>query len=222
MEELDLNQPAIVFWMHHPGEITRYERLQDAVHSVMVTPSAKMFCIAWITTRDRHIDMEEIRQIERHSILSRYLGYATSRFLRSLILCYSPEDLSIVPEGADLGLCLLSPFSESEGCVCCATQIGRWRDLFAIPTSPRSCAASYSSARAATQPAALPHGTVMRDGLCHQGNCGSSLGRFRLDLIFNLGLAGSGSSATGGALNPRTGNATNPNSPTLRGVFATV
>ena len=52
MDELDLNQPAIVFWMHHPGEITRFERLQDAVHSVI--------SIAWITTRDRHIDMEEI------------------------------------------------------------------------------------------------------------------------------------------------------------------
>jgi hypothetical protein len=74
MDELDLNQPAIVFWMHHPGEITRFERLQDAVHSVMVTPSAKLFSIAWITTRDRHIDMEEIRQIERRSILSRHLG----------------------------------------------------------------------------------------------------------------------------------------------------
>jgi hypothetical protein len=47
MEELDLNQPAIVFWMHHPGEITRFERLQDAVHSVMVTPSAKFvfYCL---------------------------------------------------------------------------------------------------------------------------------------------------------------------------------
>jgi len=72
--ELDLNQPAIVFWMHNPGEITRFERLEDAVHSVMVTPSAKLFSIAWITTRDRHIDMEEIRQIERRSILSRHLG----------------------------------------------------------------------------------------------------------------------------------------------------
>ena len=70
--ELDLNQPAIVFWMH--GEITRFERLEDAVHSVMVTPSAKMFSIAWITTRDCHIDMAEIRQIERRSILSRHLG----------------------------------------------------------------------------------------------------------------------------------------------------
>jgi hypothetical protein len=95
-------------------------------------------------------------------------------------------------------------------------------DLFAIPTSPRSCAALYSSARAATQPAALLHGTVMWGRLCHQGSCGLSLGRFGLDLIFTLGLAGSGSSATGGALNPRTGDATNPNSPTLRGVFATV
>jgi len=64
------------------------------------------------------------------------------------------------------------------------------------------------------------HGYV--GGLCHQGSCGSSLGGFRLDLVFTLDLAGSGSSATGGALNSRTGDATNPNSPTLRGVFATV
>jgi len=72
--EVDLNQPAIVFWIHNPGEITRFERLEDAVHSVMVRPSAKLFSIAWITTRDRHIDMAEIRQIERRSILSRHLG----------------------------------------------------------------------------------------------------------------------------------------------------
>ena len=74
MEELDLDQPAIVFWMHHPGELTRFDRLEDAVHSVMLTPSAKMFSIAWIKTRDREIEMEEIRQLERRSILSRYLG----------------------------------------------------------------------------------------------------------------------------------------------------
>jgi len=72
--EVDLNQPAIVFWIHNPGEITRFERLEDAVHSVMVRPSAKLFSIAWITTRDCHIDMAEIRQIERRSILSRHLG----------------------------------------------------------------------------------------------------------------------------------------------------
>ena len=74
MEELDLDQPAIVFWMNQPGELTRFERLEDAVHSVMLTPSAKMFSIAWIKTRDREIEMEEIRQLERRSILSHYLG----------------------------------------------------------------------------------------------------------------------------------------------------
>jgi hypothetical protein len=74
VEDLDLNQPAIVFWTHHAGQITRFDRLEDAVHSVMLTPSAKMFSIAWIKTRDREIEMEEIRQLERRSILSRYLG----------------------------------------------------------------------------------------------------------------------------------------------------
>ena len=73
MDALDLDQPAIVFWMHHPGEITRFDRLEDAVHSVMMTPSAKLSSVAWITTRDRHIEMEEIRQIERRSILTRHL-----------------------------------------------------------------------------------------------------------------------------------------------------
>jgi hypothetical protein len=72
--DLDLNQPAIVFWTHHPEEITRFDRLEDAVQSVMLTPSAKMFSIAWIKTRDREIEMEEIRQIARRSILSRYLA----------------------------------------------------------------------------------------------------------------------------------------------------
>jgi len=74
MEDLDLSQPAIVFWTHHPGEVTRFDRLEDAIHSVMRTPSEKLFSVAWITTRNRRIDMEEIRQIERRSILSRYLG----------------------------------------------------------------------------------------------------------------------------------------------------
>src|SRR6185437_141083 len=52
MEELDLDQPAIVFWMHHPGELTRFDRLEDAVHSVMLEPSAKLFAVAWIKARD--------------------------------------------------------------------------------------------------------------------------------------------------------------------------
>ena len=74
MEELDLDQPAIVFWMHHPGELTRFDRLEDAVHSIMLIPSAKPVAIAWIQARDCHIEMEEIRKIERLSILVRHLS----------------------------------------------------------------------------------------------------------------------------------------------------
>ena len=74
MEELDLDQPAIVFWMNQPGELTRFERLEDAVHSVMREPSAKMFAVAWIKARDSDIQMEEIRRIERLCILARHLS----------------------------------------------------------------------------------------------------------------------------------------------------
>jgi hypothetical protein len=70
----DLDHPAIVFWMNRPGELTRFERLEDAVHSVMMEPSAKMFGVAWIKAQDRHIEMEEIRKIERLSILARHLA----------------------------------------------------------------------------------------------------------------------------------------------------
>jgi hypothetical protein len=57
--ELDLDQPAIVFWMNHPGEITRFERLEDAVHSVMREPSAKMFAVAWIKADSDGRDQED-------------------------------------------------------------------------------------------------------------------------------------------------------------------
>jgi hypothetical protein len=60
--------------LYDPGEITRFDRLEDAVHSVMVKPSAKLFAIAWIKAGDRHLEMDEIRRIERRSILSRYLS----------------------------------------------------------------------------------------------------------------------------------------------------
>ena len=74
MEELDLDQPAIVFWMHHPGELMRFDRLEDAVHSVMREPSAKLFAVAWIKAKNRHIEIEEIRKIERFAILARHLS----------------------------------------------------------------------------------------------------------------------------------------------------
>jgi len=63
MQELDLSRPAIVFWMHQPGEITCFDRLRDAVLSVTQIPTAKTARVAWIRTADRHIEMDEIRAI---------------------------------------------------------------------------------------------------------------------------------------------------------------
>jgi hypothetical protein len=63
MMDLDLSKPAIVFWMHQPGEITCFNRLRDAVLSVMQIPTAETATVAWIRTPDRHIDMDEIRMV---------------------------------------------------------------------------------------------------------------------------------------------------------------
>ena len=68
MEDLDLAQPAIVFWEHHggqPGEITRFHTLRDAIQSVMRTPSAEAISVGWISTMDRHIAIDEIRAVAR-------------------------------------------------------------------------------------------------------------------------------------------------------------
>jgi len=70
MEKFDLGQPAIVFWLHQPGDITRFERLGDAIQSIMHAPSAKTTAIAWISTKDYHIEMEQIRLIARRFSLT--------------------------------------------------------------------------------------------------------------------------------------------------------
>jgi len=69
MEDLDLAQPAIVFWMHHSG-ITRFERLGDAIQSVMHIPLAKTASVAWIRTKDCNIAMDEIRLIAQRFSLT--------------------------------------------------------------------------------------------------------------------------------------------------------
>jgi hypothetical protein len=74
VEEFDHAQPAIVFWLNHPGEITRFDRLDDAVRSVMEAPSAKTASVAWIKGRDRHIEMDEIRRIARRVSLGSRLA----------------------------------------------------------------------------------------------------------------------------------------------------
>jgi hypothetical protein len=63
MNEIDLAQPAIVFWVRRPGEISRFEQLREAVHYVMQEPLAPTAPVAWIRTADRHFTMNEIRQI---------------------------------------------------------------------------------------------------------------------------------------------------------------
>ena len=78
MEELDFSQPAIVFWLQRaglqPGEVTRFDRLDDAIHSVMQEPSAPTTCVAWIKTMDRHIAMDDIRGIARRGGLATWLS----------------------------------------------------------------------------------------------------------------------------------------------------
>jgi hypothetical protein len=70
MDDLDLAQPAFVFWMNDTGGVTRFERLDDAIQSIMQTGCAKTAPIAWIQTRDRHLSMDEIRSIAKRSSLT--------------------------------------------------------------------------------------------------------------------------------------------------------
>jgi hypothetical protein len=70
MEEPDVAQPAIVFWMDRPGEITRFHRLSEAIRSVMQTPSANTAPIAWIRTLHGHLEMDEIRHISNRFSLT--------------------------------------------------------------------------------------------------------------------------------------------------------
>lgn len=65
-----LAQPAFVFWMNDTGGITRYERLGDAIQSIMQADGAKTASIAWIQTKDRHLSMDEIRSLAKRSSLT--------------------------------------------------------------------------------------------------------------------------------------------------------
>ena len=77
MSDCNLTQPAIVFWMHNPGAVTRFERLGDAIQAIMQAPYAKTESIAWIQTRDRHLSMDEIKSIAKQSSLTWRLSQIT-------------------------------------------------------------------------------------------------------------------------------------------------
>ena len=80
MEDLDLAQPAIVFWEHHggqPGEITRFHTLRDAIQSVMPAlrqpkPYPSVGSARWIGTSPstkiravaRRFNLTQVRQAE--------------------------------------------------------------------------------------------------------------------------------------------------------------
>jgi hypothetical protein len=80
MHDVDLTQPAFVFWMRksklRTGGVTRFERLEDAVNCVMQHAFARNEQVAWIKTMDRHFDMDQIRTVARHSVLVSYLSKA--------------------------------------------------------------------------------------------------------------------------------------------------
>ena len=56
------------------GGVTRFNRLEDAVNCVMQHAFARTAPVAWIKTMDRHLDMDQIRSIARHSGLVSYLS----------------------------------------------------------------------------------------------------------------------------------------------------
>ena len=74
----DLTQPAFVFWMQgsrlRAGGVTRFDRLEDAVNCVMQNAFARTAPVAWIKSMNRHLDMDQIRSMARHSDLVSYLS----------------------------------------------------------------------------------------------------------------------------------------------------
>jgi hypothetical protein len=96
MENVDFTQAAFVFWMGPPrlhGEVTRFDRLDDAVRSVMQHASARTDPVAWIKTMDRHLDMDQIRGIARHSGLVSYLSRTEDRNTSAKDVCTKPRSL---------------------------------------------------------------------------------------------------------------------------------
>ena len=78
MDDLEPTQPVYVFWMRssklRPGGVTRFDRLEDAVECVMQHAFARTAPVAWIKTMNRHLDMDQIRSLSRHSGLVSYLS----------------------------------------------------------------------------------------------------------------------------------------------------
>jgi hypothetical protein len=79
MNDVELNGPAFVFWMRRsktgrPGGVTRFDHLEDALNCVMEHAFARSEQVAWIKTMNRHLDMDQIRNVARQSGLVSYLS----------------------------------------------------------------------------------------------------------------------------------------------------
>jgi hypothetical protein len=78
MDQVDLTQPAFVFWMRaskfKPGRITRFDQLEKAVQCVMQHALARTASVAWIKTMNQHLDMQDIRRIARQASLLGFLS----------------------------------------------------------------------------------------------------------------------------------------------------
>jgi hypothetical protein len=80
MDNVDLSQPAFVFWTRlsrfHPGKVTRFDHLENAIDCIMQHALARTASVAWIKTMNQHLEMDQIRSIARHSSLVNYLSKA--------------------------------------------------------------------------------------------------------------------------------------------------
>ena len=59
----------VTTWRGHP-----FDRLEDAAECVMQHAFARTAPVAWIKTMNRHLDMDQIRSLSRHSGLLSYLS----------------------------------------------------------------------------------------------------------------------------------------------------
>jgi len=83
MDKRNSADVAIVFWTYGPrgqrGEVTRFDCLKEAIRAVMDSPSSKSASIAWIRTADRHLTMNDIRQMAgRRTLTSRLAQVAVN------------------------------------------------------------------------------------------------------------------------------------------------
>jgi hypothetical protein len=75
-----------------PAGVTRFDRLEDAVNCVMQHAFARTEQVAWIKAMDCHLDMDQIRNVARHSGLVSFLS-KTEEASTASAKAHGPETL---------------------------------------------------------------------------------------------------------------------------------